>query len=154
MADLDSEEINNFELGLRGNLGEAFTYGLSAYYMEKDEVIFQDADRHNISGASTQHQGVEISVDYRFAGHWYLGADTSFARHRYDSPIELLGSSGDIEGNNIDTAPRNFGSAGAPPPGSPTCWMKITPSGLISVSANTATLWGSPVACMWNSATG
>jgi len=35
----------------------------------------------------------------------------AFARHRYDSRINLLGSSGDIKGNDIDTAPRHFGSA-------------------------------------------
>jgi outer membrane receptor protein involved in Fe transport len=64
-----------------------------------------------VSGAATRHQGVEIALDYRFARHWYAGLAANFARHRYDSPTNLIGSSGDIEGNDIDTAPRRFGSA-------------------------------------------
>lgn len=111
VADLESEELDNIELGWRGHAGESLQYEFSAYYMRKDEVIFQDADRQNISGASTRHQGLEVSIDYSFDHDWYLGVDATVARHRYDSRIELLGSSGDIKGNDIDTAPRHFGSA-------------------------------------------
>ena len=32
------------------------------------------------------------------------------ARHEYDSNIQLIGSGGGIKGNDIDTAPRGFGS--------------------------------------------
>ncbi len=111
VADLDSEELDNIELGLRGSLGQSLSYDASAYYMEKDEVIFQDSNRQNVSGAKTKHHGLEIGLDYRLSESWYAAADASIARHRYDSPIQLLGSSGDIEGNDIDTAPRHFGSA-------------------------------------------
>ena len=79
--------------------------------MNKDDVIFQDANRQNVSGAKTRHYGGELSIDYSFAENWYLGLDVSSARHTYDSRIELRGSSGDIKGNDIDTAPRVFGSA-------------------------------------------
>lgn len=111
VADLDSEEMNNIEIGMRGTLVDALAFDASVYYMEKDEVIFQDADRQNISGASTSHHGLELSLDYRFAERWYLNGAASFARHRYDSRSNLIGSSGDIKGNDIDTAPRRFGSA-------------------------------------------
>jgi iron complex outermembrane recepter protein len=111
VADLDSEELDNLEVGLRGSFADRLDYDLSLFYMEKDEVIFQDANRQNVSGASTSHRGVELSLSYRFADNWYLNGVGSFARHRYDSPIDLLGSSGDIEGNDIDTAPRRYGSA-------------------------------------------
>lgn len=110
VADLDSEQIDNIELGLRGSVA-ALSYDASVYYMYKDDVIFQDADRQNISGASTEHLGVELSIDYAIGDHWQLALDTSIARHRYDSDIKLLGSSGNINGNDIDTAPRAFGSA-------------------------------------------
>ncbi|MEP4146316.1 MAG: TonB-dependent receptor [Halioglobus sp.] len=111
VADLDSEELDNLELGLRGSVADSLSYDLSLFYMTKDNVIFQDADRQNISGASTEHQGLELSLDYRFLDNWYLNGAASIARHRYDSRIDLLGSSGDIKGNDIDTAPRHFGSA-------------------------------------------
>lgn len=110
-ADLDSEEIDNVELGLRGSWNSAFEYDLTAFYMHKDEVIFQDADRQNISGAQTEHYGLEGSLAYQFSPNWLLAVDATFARHKYDSHIELLGSSGDIEGNDVDTAPKVFGSA-------------------------------------------
>lgn len=110
VADLDSEQIDNIEIGLRGDT-ENLSYDLSAYYMEKDDVIFQDADRQNISGASTEHLGAELSIDYAFSDAWRIAIDATAARHRYDSQINLIGSSGDIRGNDIDTSPRLFGSA-------------------------------------------
>ncbi|MDP5052641.1 MAG: TonB-dependent receptor, partial [Congregibacter sp.] len=39
------------------------------------------------------------------------GVDGNIARHRYDSSANLLGAALDIKGNDIDTAPRQFGSA-------------------------------------------
>ena len=110
-ADLDSEEIISVELGLRGKYRGGLGYDLSIYSMNKDEVIFQDADRQNISGAKTQHRGVDMSLDYQFAQSWVFGLDATYASHKYDSRVALLGSSGDIKGNIIDTAPRVFGSA-------------------------------------------
>ncbi|MEP5569017.1 MAG: TonB-dependent receptor [Halioglobus sp.] len=111
VADLDSEELDNLELGLRGTLSDSLDYDISLFFMTKDDVIFQDADRQNISGASTKHQGLELSLSYRFLDDWYLNGAASFAKHSYDSKVNLLGSSGDIKGNDIDTAPRHFGSA-------------------------------------------
>jgi len=111
VADLDSEELQNIELGLRGRLGSRLAYDASVYHMDKDEVIFQDANRQNISGASTSHQGLELSLDYRLNDNWYVNGAASLARHRYTSRSNLLGSSGDIKGNDVDTAPRRFGSA-------------------------------------------
>jgi outer membrane receptor protein involved in Fe transport len=111
VADLDSEEIESVELGARGRFGNDLNYDVAVYHMRKDEVIFQDADRQNVSGAATEHRGLELSLDYQFADDWSLGADFSWARHRYDSRIELLGSRTDIKGNDIDTTPRRFGSA-------------------------------------------
>lgn len=111
VADLDSENIENLEIGVRGDIGGRLRYSLSLYRMQKDDVIFQDADRQNVSGASTRHRGAELALDYRFAQQWYAGLDVTAARHRYDSDAPLLGVDGDIKGNDIDTAPRRFGSA-------------------------------------------
>jgi outer membrane receptor protein involved in Fe transport len=40
-----------------------------------------------------------------------MGLDANYASHTYDNRVELLGSDGDIKGNDIDTSPRAFGSA-------------------------------------------
>jgi iron complex outermembrane recepter protein len=110
-ANLDSEKIDNMELGLRGSWPMTLRYDAAAYYMQKDDVIFQDADRQNVSGAQTRHYGVELSVDYLLNENWSLGVDANYASHTYDNHIELQGTSGDIKGNDIDTAPKTFGSA-------------------------------------------
>jgi len=110
-ANLDSETIDNVELGLRGNWQRALRYDAALYLMHKDDVIFQDADRQNVSGAQTRHYGVELSMEYRLSEDWSLGVDANYANHTYDNHIELQGTSGDIKGNDIDTAPRAFGSA-------------------------------------------
>ena len=110
-ADLDSEEIDNVELGLRGTWRDRLQYNAAIYYMHKEEVIFQDANRQNVSGAKTRHYGTELSLDYRFADTWSLGVEATVASHTYDKRIDLLGSSGDIKGNDIDTSPNVFGSA-------------------------------------------
>ncbi|MEM8659312.1 MAG: TonB-dependent receptor [Pseudomonadota bacterium] len=111
VADLDSEELSNIELGLRGGWQDALEYDLSVYLMHKDNVIFQNADRFNISGAKTQHYGAELSLDYRFAENWYFRLDGTWAKHTYDNDPDLLGTSTDINGNVIDTAPEFFGSS-------------------------------------------
>ena len=108
-ADLDSEELRSADLGLRGESG-SISYELGFYYTEKDDVIFQDSNRHNVSGASTLHYGVDFSLRWDLPAEFDLALDGTFARHEYDSNISLLGSSGNIKGNDIDTAPRRFGS--------------------------------------------
>lgn len=111
VADLDSEQIRNAEFGLRGEIDATFSYRFAYYHMKKTDVIFQDADRQNVTGASTRHQGVELGLDYSFNEQWYAGANFAFARHRYASNTPLLGVNGNIRSNDIDTAPRHFGSA-------------------------------------------
>lgn len=111
-ADLDSEEMDSVEFGLRGVAWQSLSYDVSAYSMSKDEVIFQDSDRQNVSGAKTSHVGVDVSLNYPLSDNWTLRLDGTWAEHKYDSRIQLLGSSGDIKGNLIDTAPKVFGSAG------------------------------------------
>ncbi len=110
IADLDSETIRSIDLGFRGDYG-SFSYDVSLYAMQKEDVIFQDADRQNVSGAETSHEGLEFSLYWNGESGWYAGLDGNIARHRYDSSANLLGTRLDIEGNDIDTSPREFGSA-------------------------------------------
>jgi len=109
VADIDSESLNSVEIGIRGS-HERFGYDIAAYWMDKEDVIFQDRDRYNVSGAETIQRGVEARLHWQFSNVWSLKANGSYARHRYDSDIQLLGSRGSIEGNEMDTAPKHFGS--------------------------------------------
>lgn len=111
VADLDSEQIDSIEFGLRGAVMKSLSYDVSLYGMNKDEVIFQDSDRQNISGAKTSHKGIDIALDYQIAGNWSARLDGTYAQHKYQSRIQLLGARDNIKGNYIDTAPKLFGSA-------------------------------------------
>ncbi len=111
VADLDSEQLDSVEFGLRGTAMQSLSYDFSLYWMDKDEVIFQDSDRHNISGAKTSHKGIDINLDYQISENWSARLDGTYAEHKYDSRIQLLGARDDIKGNYIDTAPKRFGSA-------------------------------------------
>jgi iron complex outermembrane receptor protein len=110
-ADLDSEKMDNIEIGLRGYWRSTTRYDLAVYYMNKDDVIFQDANRQNVSGAQTRHYGTELSLEYLLNDNWSVAVDANAASHTYDKHIELLGGSGDIKGNDVDTSPNFFGSA-------------------------------------------
>ncbi len=111
VADLDSEQMDSVEFGFRGTALQRLSYDVSTYYMDKENVIFQDANRQNISGAKTKHKGIDIALDYRFTDSWSFRLDGTYAEHKYASRIQLLGAKGDIKGNYIDTAPKSFGSA-------------------------------------------
>lgn len=108
-ADLDSEQLSSIEFGGRGALNQ-LSYEVGSYFMKKKDVIFQDANRQNISGARTLHYGLDLSLRAELPAGLYLGLDATVARHEYDKSIRLLGSNEPLDGNTIDTAPEVFGS--------------------------------------------
>lgn len=109
-ADLDSETMRSVDLGVRGRAGSV-AYELAAFSMRKRDVIFQDSDRRNVSGARTRHKGLEVTLRWANDGGWFADFSASLARHRYDGEANLFGTQLAISGNDIDTAPRRFGSA-------------------------------------------
>ncbi len=107
-AELDSEQLAGIESGLRGAFS-AFDYQLAVYAMRKRNVIFRDADFFNQSRGRTEHQGVELALDYRLGQYWKLGVSGSYAEHRYRDRRELDGEP--LFGKMLESAPRHFGSA-------------------------------------------
>lgn len=102
-AELDSVSLASIELGLRA-VYENLTFNVSAYSMTKDNVIFRDSDGFNIDNSETEHRGVELEFGYSFNPQWSLNGSASVARHQYrNNPDAGLG---DIDGNDVDTAPR------------------------------------------------
>lgn len=108
VADLDSEKANSYELGLRGALGE-MNYAVAVYHMEKENVIIQDSNRINISGAETRHRGVEINAAYNFSDSLSLTVAATYARHTYEGNVNP--GVVRLAGLDMDTAPRVGGSA-------------------------------------------
>ncbi len=112
-ADLDAEEIDSFELGLRGSVGDT-KYQLTGYYMDKSNVIFQDSSRLNTDSGETQHYGVEFEIYRSFGDTLDLTINGTFARHTYQSDVTTPVSGGTAiiatKDNDVDTAPRHMGS--------------------------------------------
>ena len=108
ITDLDSESIDSLEIGLKGK-SEYLSYKLAVYHMEKEHVIFRDSSFFNVSDGETEHRGVELELDYAINEQWSLGLSATQANHTYLNSTVLGGVN--IRGNDIDTAPRHFGSA-------------------------------------------
>lgn len=108
VADLDSEEVDNLELGYRATR-ERVSYALAAYYMEKENVIFQDSNRINISGAQTKHRGLEFNTALALTDSLRLTVAATYAVHTYEGNINP--GAVQLAGLDIDTAPRRSGSA-------------------------------------------
>jgi outer membrane receptor protein involved in Fe transport len=106
VADLDSEEIISLEAGIKGQT-KALFYDVTVFSMKKDNFIFQDTNRQNVSNGETSHQGMELALKYKWQ-QFYLSASGTLSKHEYDS--NLLITSVNINGNEIDTAPEHMGS--------------------------------------------
>ncbi|QKX18990.1 TonB-dependent receptor [Microbulbifer sp. YPW1] len=106
VAELDSESIDSLEASLR-QTSESFRYSLTAFYMEKSDVVFQSSERLNLSDGESRHFGLEYEWQWMLADNWQLGAAGTFARHQYTNNVSAPGSGLIMsDGNDIDTAPR------------------------------------------------
>jgi len=108
VADLEPEELDSVELGTRGGVGP-LSYEVVAYYMEKDNFIYRDAEGFNLSNGATRHRGLELDLNWQVNDAFTLAANASRARHSWafdredGEPIR--------RGEEVDGAPRHLGSA-------------------------------------------
>jgi iron complex outermembrane receptor protein len=110
VADLKSEKVNNLELGYRASYAR-ISYTLAAYHMEKENVIFQNSDRENISDGQTSHTGLEISTRLQLSAGLAFNLSASYGDHRYTENVAPRGVNEIIDGNQIDTSPKLVSSA-------------------------------------------
>lgn len=71
VADLAPETASNLEIGLKGNIA-ALSYILSAYTMDKKQVIFRDSDFFTINDGQSSHRGVEVEFEYAINLDWQI----------------------------------------------------------------------------------
>jgi iron complex outermembrane receptor protein len=111
VADIEPEQLDSIEAGLRGSYSRA-SFSLTGFAMKKDNVIFADSQRRNVSDGETRHYGIEYSLDWQMLENWALALDGTYARHQYANNAQPrgVGPDEDIEGNDIDTAPRHMGA--------------------------------------------
>lgn len=108
VTNLEAEKMTAIELGLRGQWHKLF-YDVSIFSMDKDNFIFQDTQRQNISNGETEHYGIEISLHKQLTEQAYFRFNATLAKHRYKNNLRL--SNQNIQGNEIDTAPQHIASA-------------------------------------------
>ncbi len=111
VADINAEEMDSIEIGFRGTYAAA-DFALVGFWMNKNNVIFADSDRRNVSDGKTRHYGLEYTLGWQLAELWSLQLNGTYARHLYANSPSPVGVDPDIdiEGNDIDTAPRHMGS--------------------------------------------
>ena len=107
VADLDPEQMDSLEIGLRGDAGPVY-WDLSGFYMRKKNFIFRDADGLNVSDGKTRHVGIEYLVDWRLGEAVSLTLDGTWARHTYRFDRAVGGGETISQGDDVDTAPRHL----------------------------------------------
>ena len=110
IAEVKPEQVDSIEAGLRYQTAKWFAE-LSLYRMDKDQVIVKDSDSFIVNDGETQHHGIEWQLRHQLSDHWQVTTTGSWAVHQY-SYARLFGNI-NIDGNDIDTAPRWHGSAHA-----------------------------------------
>jgi iron complex outermembrane receptor protein len=110
VADLDSEEVDSLEFGIRAST-ETFGIDASAFMMKKRNSVIRDADGFNVSNARTDHAGVETAINWQLSDRWRIKIDATYSIHQYD--FDLIAARGEsfVSGRDVDTAPRWIGSA-------------------------------------------
>jgi iron complex outermembrane receptor protein len=103
ITDIDNENMDAYEAGLRYS-SPSTNLHMAGFNMRKKDVIFQNSDRQNVSGAITQHNGVELEVRQQLGEQWQFNGHVSFSQHTYENETSLVRTS--IVNNDIDTAPR------------------------------------------------
>ncbi len=110
IADLDSERLDSIELGARGVFGSV-SYSLAGFQMEKDNVIFRDANAFNVSDGRTDHEGVEYELSWLPVDTLSLALAGTYAKHTYDFDRSVEQGETIVAGRDVDTAPRHINTA-------------------------------------------
>ena len=79
------------------------------YEMKKSNLILRETNGFNVSNGATRHRGFEYeaTLDACALGR---AADGTVARHEYDFSRAVEGGETIVDGNDVDTAPRNVHS--------------------------------------------
>jgi outer membrane receptor protein involved in Fe transport len=108
VADLEPEQLDAVELGLRGE--GALDWELIAFYQRKRNYIFRDGEGFNVSDGKSGHRGIEFSLGYKLTETLTAQARGSYAVHWYRFDRDL-GGERIVSGRTIPAAPRRMASA-------------------------------------------
>lgn len=113
--DLKPIDAEQYELGVRGDVG-GLSYDLTAYSLKKDNDILSQRDPTNqttisTNNGSTKHEGVELGLGMAFSAQWRADVAYSYAKHIYETWITNQFTGANVNGNDIESAPRRLGNA-------------------------------------------
>jgi iron complex outermembrane recepter protein len=106
-ADLDSERLDAVEAGVKAAL-PSLDVALALFTMRKRDVILRESNGFNVGDGETSHRGLEYELRWRPVDAVELGAAGTFARHRYEFSRAVEGGEVIVDGNDVDTAPRQL----------------------------------------------
>jgi outer membrane receptor protein involved in Fe transport len=106
-ADLDSEQIDSLELGLKG-AWPRLDFAVAVYTMRKDDVVLRESNGFYVGDGRTSHRGFEYQLGWQLLSSLELRAAGSFARHRYEFSRAVEAGEQITKGDDIDTAPRQM----------------------------------------------
>ena len=107
-ANLDSENLDSAEIGWKYRSGK-YSATTAIYAMRKDHVILRETNGFNVGDGSTRHRGLEYELR-RDGAHTTVSLNGTFARHEYAFSRAIEGGETIIDGNDVDTAPRDLHS--------------------------------------------
>jgi outer membrane receptor protein involved in Fe transport len=105
--------VESYELGLRGRLARRLSYDVAGYVMTKfDDILshtLPSGATETVNAGETRHRGVELSLGLEVRPDLVLTGAYTYGRHTYERWEPSSTSS--FSGNEMDVAPRHFGSA-------------------------------------------
>ena len=111
-------KVESYELGLRGRLPRRFTYDVTAYVMTKfDDILSYTSGSgagqtvETVNAGETRHRGIEVSLGLEATRELVFTAGYTYGRHTYERWDITGGDTISFSGNEMDVAPRHFGSA-------------------------------------------
>ena len=108
VADLDNVQAFHIDFNVHWQTSFGDLHA-SIYQIQQDNLIIRDSDFFNVDGTQTKSRGIELGGDFRLYRNVSLNIAATFADHRYSSDVTSGGIN--INGNQIDTAPKTFGTA-------------------------------------------
>ncbi len=103
--DLSPVKVDGIEFGFRRR-SDRYSLDINLYAMKQYDAIYQNSDRQYLVGAESSHRGLEYDIRIELSESLSFSGVGSYATHTYENSPELLGSDADIEGNDVDTAPK------------------------------------------------
>ena len=109
---IDSEILDSLEIGYRAVYPGA-SYELTAFMMQKENYHFRDAGDNYVVDGETDHQGIELSMNWALSTDIDLQTNLTYAQHEYAFSNTVSGANSAetiTEGDTIDGAPETLGS--------------------------------------------